>query len=262
MDLKNSWIAKQPITHRGLHDNAHPENSLGAFENSIVSGLPIELDVHILKDGKIVVFHDDNLKRMTGLDRKIRSCDYEEIKNLNLLDTNYKIPLIEEVLELVDGKVPLMIEIKNEGRIGNLEKGLHEFLKKYGGDFAIQSFNPFSVGWFKENAPRIVRGQLSGDFRGEDLAFYKKLLLRNFALNRVSSPHFVNYDIRVLPCWAAKRQKDNGLLLLGWTACSIEQYEQAKKICSNVIFEGFMPEHEFSIDKQKQKLNSIESAKN
>ena len=143
--MKNLDFLRKPlIAHRGFFDNKKgiPENSMLAFQRAIDNDYTIELDVHILKDGKVIVFHDDNLKRMTGEDKLIKDCDYEEIEKLRLLGTNQKIPLFEEVLSLVDGKVALLIELKYDVKVGRLEKELIKILKNYKGKYAVQSFSP------------------------------------------------------------------------------------------------------------------------
>ena len=148
-----NFLRKKLIAHRGLFDknNNIPENSIIAFEQAIKYGYSIELDVHLLNDGKIVVFHDDNLKRMTGIDKKVKDCNYDEIKKLKLDNTDCEIPLFEDVLKLVDKKVPILIEIKNDRKTGETERELIKLLKNYKGEYAIQSFNPFSLIWFKKN---------------------------------------------------------------------------------------------------------------
>lgn len=244
MNDKMNWLVNMKIAHRGFHsEHIAPENSLKAFKKAIDEGFAIELDVHLLKDGNIAVFHDDNLKRMTGYKKKIEECTYNEINSLNLLDTTEKIPLFSEVLTLVDGKVPLLIELKNNDKPGSLEQKMFDMLIEYAGDFAIQSFNPYSVGWFKENAPNIIRGQLSGSFINENLVFYKKFILRNFLLNHISRPDFINYEISHLSDHAVKKQKNKNMLVLGWTARSEEVYKKALEQCDNVVFEGFNPKN-------------------
>lgn len=122
---KNTDFLKQNlIAHRGMHSikNGIPENSIKAFEKAIENSYIIELDVHILKDKSVIVFHDDNLKRMTGLNKDVRDVSYNEIKDLKLQNTNFNIPLLKDVLKLVDGKVPIIIELKTDVKCGSLEK--------------------------------------------------------------------------------------------------------------------------------------------
>ncbi len=143
--MKNlDFLTTSLIAHRGFFDNEKgiPENSMLAFQRAIQNHYNIELDVHILKDGKIVVFHDDHLKRMTNLDTAIKDCTYDDVKNLNLLNTNEKIPLLQEVLDFVAGKVTILIELKYDTKVGLLEKELVKILQNYKGQYAVQSFRP------------------------------------------------------------------------------------------------------------------------
>jgi len=241
------WLIARPIAHRGFYDNAssYPENSLAAFERAVKSGYPFEMDVRLLKDAEVVVFHDKDLERMTKHQGMIKDCDSDQIRQIKLLESQQIVPLFSEVLDAVAGRVPLIIEVKNEDhRVGPLERALWQRLSSYKGKYAIVSFNPFTLKWFRKNAPVVIRGQLSSDFRGEDLPFYTKFLLRNLFLNFVSKPDFILYDIRCLPYWAAARVKRKGLPLLGWTATSQEDHMNALKFCDNMIFEDYVPNEE------------------
>ena len=140
-DIFDSWIVKTPIAHRGLHDKNNPENSLPAFEKAIEHNFAIETDLQMTKDGVIVVFHDDYLNRMTDAVGDVREKTFDEIKNLTLKNSNQKIPTFDEFLSFVDGKVPLLIEIKDHKNIGIKEEKIADALKNYKGKFAIQSFN-------------------------------------------------------------------------------------------------------------------------
>lgn len=240
MDIFKSWLVERCITHRGLHNDEFPENSLGAFLNAKNNGFPIELDVHIISDGTIVVFHDETLSRITGKDGYIKNLTKENLKDYNLLGTKYTIPTLEEVFELVNGEVPILIEIKNTGKVGNLENKLLKMLNSYNGEFAIQSFNPYVLEWFKKNAPQILRGQLAGYFKGEKLSFVKKFALKRMLLNKkVSCPNFISYDARNVPNRFVRRYKK--LPLLVWTVRSQDEYLKVVKHCDNIIFENFEP---------------------
>lgn len=238
------WLKTAYIAHRGYHSGREiPENSIRSFENAIMEGFAIELDLQISKDDKVVVFHDDHLKRMTNIDQYVVNCTYHELKQFHLYDTNETIPLFQEVLEIVNGKVLLMIELKNKGKVGLLESKTYELLKQYQGPFVIQSFNPYSLYWFKKQAPHIIRGQLSGSFRGEKLSYYKKVLLRKMKLNRLSEPHFINYEINYLHQLPKKYKEQKEIPIIGWTARNVKQYKKGMKLCSNVVFEGFNPKY-------------------
>lgn len=240
MDLFKSWIVEDYIAHRGLHNKEFPENSIPAFENAIKKGYPIELDVQLLSDNSVVVFHDSTLSRMTGQDGYIKNLTKDDLKNFKLNSTGYTIPLLEEVLKFVNGRTPLLIEIKNSGKVGKLESETYNLLKNYSGEYAIQSFNPYVLSWFKQNAPEVIRGQLSGSFKGEPLSFIKRFVLRNLLLNKkISMPHFITYEAKSLPNLAVKRYKK--LPLLAWTVRSQEEYIKLIKHCDNIIFENFEP---------------------
>lgn len=238
-----SWLVERPIAHRGLHsgDSTCPENSLKAFEAAVDGGFPIELDVRILADGNVVVIHDANTDRTTGIDNPVSTLDATQIKRMLLQDSDEHIPLMLEVLELVRGQVPLLVEIKNQGAVGELESALYETLSAYKWEYAVQSFNPYSLKWFKVNAPSVKRGQLSTKIKRANLSLYRRFLLRNLLLNRVSCPDFIGYDVRYLPNYAVTRQRRKGLPILGWVVRSQEQYAQVSKWCDNIIFEGFEP---------------------
>lgn len=156
---------KNYFAHRGVISGSFPENSLGAFGECVFLRRGIELDVRITKDGVPVVFHDKTLKRMCGDGRRISACTYEELRTLRLLDTEEKIPSLEDVLSLVAGKVPLLIETKLPRYIPwthRLEKAMLPLLKKYRGEYLLQSFNRYSIRYMKRKLPKIKCGILSG----------------------------------------------------------------------------------------------------
>lgn len=235
---QENFLIDKYIAHRGFHNEENPENTLGAFSRAIEKGYVIELDVQLLKDNTVVVIHDNKLSRLCGEDRYISNSTLEDIKDLRVLNSKYSIPTLKEVLELVDGKVPLLIEIKNNLKVGELESKTYELLKDYKGEFAIQSFNPYSLEWFKKNAPNILRGQLSSFFKGENLSFIKKIFLKKLRLNKISSPHFISYKAEDLPNKYCNR---TNLPILAWTVRSQEEYMKVVKYCDNIIFEDFEP---------------------
>jgi glycerophosphoryl diester phosphodiesterase len=157
------------------------------------------------------------------------------------LQTQHKIPTLDEVLRLVDGRVPILIEIKNVGSVGELESKLLERLKGYDGEVAIQSFNPFSLGYVAKYAPSIPRGQLSGSFVGEDLAFYVKFILSHMFLNIVSKPHFIAYEKCCLKNFSLRLQRKFGVAVLAWTVEDKGEIGSLKDDADNIIFKGFRP---------------------
>ena len=240
---KISWIKETPIAHRGVHTKDIPENSLSAFENALKNNYAIELDVQFTKDKEVVVFHDENLKRMTNDTRNIEDVNYDELKNLRLGNTNEIIPTLEEVLELVDSKVAILIEIKDCKDYIELSEKTYEILKGYEGNYAIQSFNPFILEWYKNNASEVVRGQLSGTFTegSESLNSFEKFALKNMLLNFKSKPNYIGYDLEGIPKSKLESLRKKGVPIIVWTVKNKEDMEKAYKYSDNITFENFLP---------------------
>lgn len=239
---KLDWIKSKPIAHRGLHGNEIPENSVAAFENALTHNLPIELDVQLTSDKKIIVFHDDSFLRLTGVDKYVNLSSWDSIKEYRINHTSQTIPLLSDVLDLVNGKVPLLIETKNFYRPNALEENLVELLKSYRGEFAVQSFNPLAVRWLKNNAPEIMRGQISARFREMPVPLHYKYILRNLTLNFTAKPHFINYNIDDLPYLPVELYRNHGLPILSWTVQTKAQLLKARELCDNFVFEKLSPE--------------------
>ena len=189
------------IAHRGIHNEAIPENSMKAFSLALKKNIPIEFDVHILKDKNIVVFHDDNLKRMTNKDKFIKECTYEEIKDLKLKNTNEKIPLLKDVLKLVDGKVLLDIELKMDVTDHSLEDGLIEILKDYNGEVILKSFDYRKVKYLKKHTNYKI-GLLIKRMSG-----FKDFIIRNINFNILIKPDFLACNKNMLDCKSVKTFK-------------------------------------------------------
>lgn len=235
-----SFLCENLIAHRGYHNKSEgiPENSIVAFDRAIQNNYIIELDVHILKDNNIVVFHDNDTMRMTGKKIDLKTATLNEISELKLNDTKYKIPLFEEVLKLVNGKVPIIIELKTDNKPGRLEMELTKLLKNYNGKYVVKSFNPMSVYWFKKHEPNIIRGQLSAEFKKDKMLWIKKFLLRNLYFNILTKPDFVSYCIESFPNKRVKKFRKKHIVL-GWTARDNIIFEKGKKYCDNLICENF-----------------------
>lgn len=237
------------IAHRGLHDNKNgiPENSLAAFRAAAEQGFAIENDIHITKDGEIVVFHDSTTGRMCGVNKKISEMSLSEIKELRLLDTDMTIPTLKECLDLIDGRVPLLIEFKRDSAgVKELCRTADKILKDYKGKYFVQSFYPQVLGWYKSHNKSVCRGQLSSSFKGDP--FYKRLaglLLFNF----ISRPDFVSFEHTDAAYPPRKLVTKLGAFPVGWTFRSKEETEKGKKYFKAFIFENYIP------DKTKEKLN-------
>lgn len=231
------WLLNRPIAHRGLWGNDLIENSLSAYKNAVDSGYPIEIDLYSSKDGVIFSFHDVLLKRMTGADGLIYEKTAKELRALRLLDSNEKIPTFDEVLTLVDGKVPLLIELKDQPDKSYVDKVI-ERLKNYKGEFAIQSFNPLYIKRVKELAPEFVRGILATKTYSKALPFIKRQVIKNMLLNFLIKPDFISYSFEDLPL---KKRKIRNTPLITWTITSQSDYEKVKPYVKNIIFENFIP---------------------
>jgi len=234
------------IAHRGLHSKTVSENSMKAFELAVEKGYNIELDVHRLTDDKIIVFHDDNVKRMIPTkDIKITELSSKDIDGEEyLLPDGQHIPYFEDILKMVDGKVNIVCEIKNLSFTDfRLEKIVIEMIKDKPW-IVMEAFNPFSVGYFKKHAPSIVRGQLSTNivlkFIPHGFLNWNRILS---SLN-FTKPNFVAYNIMDLPIKTLNYQcKKRNMKLVAWTIRTQEDYDKAKEIgVDAVIFENIRPE--------------------
>lgn len=234
----NFWLLSSPIAHRGLHNNNLPENSVGAFNNAIENNIPIEMDVQITKDKKLIVFHDKNLARMTGATENCDDLDCSELIKLHLHNSEFCIPTFIDFLKLVDGRVPILIEIKNEGKVGEIEAELIKNLENYKGQFAVQSFNPLSIAYVSKHAPHIYCGLLVCDFSKERMPFYKKFILNRLLLLKKSGSKFLSCKWDELP---NKRYIKSKLPLIAWTVQSQEAENTSRKYVQNIIFEKYIP---------------------
>lgn len=233
------WFNDYLIAHRGFHNEENPENTLPAFKRAIENGYAIELDVQQISDGTIIVFHDKKLNRLTGKDGYTKNLNKEDLADCHILGTENTIPLLTDVLELVNGQVPLLIEIKNDYKVGEPEKEIINQLKDYNGQFAIQSFNPYVVQYIKQKAPEMIVGQLSSFFKGEKMSFIKRYVLKRLKFVKSFNADFISYNAENLPNKYVNRYKE--LPLLAWTIRSQEEYDRVAPICTTIIFEGFEP---------------------
>lgn len=235
--------------HRGLHDNSTdaPENSMKAFAKAVEAGYGIEMDVQLSKDGIPVVFHDFTLDRMCG--RKGRVCEYtyEELQELRLADSQEKIPKFEDVLKLVDGKVPLIVEYKLVGNNTNVCVAGNDLLSRYEGKYCIESFHPFALLWYRKHNKKIMRGQLSYSFKEEK--GYKRspleMMLANLLFNFISKPDFIAYNHKDY------RNKARGIcryvyggLAVAWTIKNQDELDARREDFDLFIFDSFIPEKE------------------
>lgn len=223
--------------HRGYHDlsKGFPENSLPAFERACTHGYGMELDVQLTKNHELIVLHDFSLLRACGVDKQVDELTLDEIRKLRLFNTDCMIPTFEEVLKLVDGRTPLIVEIKQKGAECETCRKTAKLLDKYHGLYCVESFNPIAVGWFKNHRSNYIRGQLSGELNMKQPA---KFMLENLLTNFISRPDFIAYDVehrqrRALKlCIACFKTP-----LVYWTVKDHQTFDELKNAI--IIFEGF-----------------------
>jgi len=243
-EKKRAPFMGRNYAHRGLHsiDKSVPENSLPAFADAALMGYGIELDVHMTRDGQLVVFHDDNTKRLCGVDFALEKTAWEDLSKLKLCETDYGIPLLSEVLGVVGTQCPVIIELKRGDHNRALCEKTHALMKKYGGTYCVESFDPRIVRWFRRNAPEVLRGQLASDPR--DMAKETKKLnafaVGNLLTNVLSRPNFIAYKLGRKPL-LVKLSEKMGAMKVAWVA-----HESSKETKNDaVIFEFYSPEPKY-----------------
>jgi glycerophosphoryl diester phosphodiesterase len=236
------WLSDLPFAHRGLHDAAHPENSLAAFEQACTQGYAIELDVLLTSDGIPVVIHDDHTARLTGVAGNVSSSSLAELKELRLAGTAESVPTMEEVARLVGVRAPILVELKTGPPPAAIGPAVLAALDKHGVTFAVMSFDPRMLLWFKRHSPSSVRIQLSGALRGERLPAIAKLVVRSMLTNVITRPHAIGYEITSTPSWALSFWRwALHCPVLFWTVDSPAALDRSRQLKGNVIFENLRP---------------------
>ncbi|MBQ9861588.1 MAG: glycerophosphodiester phosphodiesterase, partial [Clostridia bacterium] len=225
------------FAHRGLHNDTRPENSLSAFKAAKEKGYGIELDLHLLKDGSLAVFHDHTLVRMTGKDGTVEDLTAKDLTQIHLNGTAETIPTFEEVLALFDGTVPLIVELKAAKNHGALVDAAVKALRGYRGAYCVESFDPRCLWHLRRWHPDIIRGQLSQNFMKSDekLSGVTKFVLTHLLTNFLTRPDFVAYrftDRKELSVTLARKLW--GVQGVVWTLTDNEQHAKALK-------EGYLP---------------------
>jgi len=238
-------LGKYLYAHRGLHNDEKgiPENSLAAFDAACVAGYGMELDIQFSKDMQIVVFHDDDLKRMCGVDKKVNELTYEELSQLSLKGTQERIPLFTDVLKLVDGRTPLVVELKTCSKYKELTEETYKILKSYKGDYCVESFNPMIVRKYSKLDPTVLRGLLMTNyikFGGVNKVL--GFLLQEMLFNFIARPQFIACDHRALSIWGVNVVRFIFRPVMAtWTIRNEEEFEKVKSF-DIVIFEDFLPD--------------------
>ena len=248
MILPNTFL-ESPIAHRGLHDRAQgrPENSIEAITAAIEAGYGIEIDLQLSSDGVPMVFHDYDLGRLTGRQGAVARHSAKELGAIPLLGGEHGIPTLADVLNLVDGRTPLLIEMKDQDgamgpNTGPLEQATAQVLASYSGPVAVMSFSPFSMREFAKAAPTLPIGLTTSDWKPEDWPTIPARRCAELAtLSDVVdvSAAFVSHDVADLTNPAILALKKKGLPILCWTVTSPEQEAQARRVADNITFEGY-----------------------
>lgn len=230
--------------HRGLHDNLAPENSLEAFKLAVEKQYGIEFDVQLSKDEEPVVFHDFTLERMCGIKKRVNELTFEELRSLRLNNSDEKIPHLNEVLELVNGKVPLIVELKLSSNNTKVCEIVAPILDNYNGVYCIESFNPVAVHWYRKNKPKVVRGQLSSNFLkdGKKKNRILNFLLQNLMFNFIAKPNFIafNHKYKKMLSFTINHYIYK-IPTVGYTIQSKEELEKSRGSFDLFIFENFIP---------------------
>ncbi len=238
-------LRKWRYAHRGYHNDTLPENSLGAFRRAAAEGFGAELDVHLSKDGKLVVMHDESLQRMCGVDARVIDLTAQELANYRLGGTDEPIPQLHEVLSIFEGKAPLVIELKTCG--GNapaLCEAVMQTLDSYSGEYCIESFDPRVLLWLKKHRPNVVRGQLSENYLRHKAALHPVLcvILHNFLLNFLAKPDFLAFRVQD---WNDRSftlcRRFFGVQVFGWTIRNKDEQATVEHSGGTIIFEDFDP---------------------
>ncbi len=230
------WLSGRDYAHRGLHGGDIPENSLSAFSAAVAQGMGIECDVQRTADDRAVVFHDWELDRLTAEGGPVCGRTAAVLSQIRLGEGSDRIPTLRDVLGLIRGRTPLLLELKTRRgrRIAPLCLAVRRDLEGYGGAVAVMSFDPRVGGWFRRHASQTVRGlvvseegarTLSGSYRRHDALWQAK-------------PEFLAYDVRDLPSPFAAAQRRRGLPVLTWTVRSAALRQRAAEHADAAICEG------------------------
>lgn len=238
---KVGWLGEWEYAHRGLHGPGLPENSPAAFAAAMARGMGIECDVQRSQDGRAMVFHDATLDRMTGESGRVDGVSAAQLGTIQIAGGNDTIPSLRQMLDQIDGKVPVLIEVKSSrqkagsrGRVSSLCLAVRRELEGYQGQAAVMSFDPRVVRWFAEHSPMTVRGLVASE---EDAKTLAGMVRRRLSLWH-ARPDFLAYDIRDLPSRFPLAQRKRGLPLLTWTVRSAEHRERAAEYTDGPIAEG------------------------
>lgn len=234
------------IAHRGFHNNEteRPENTLPAFQAAVENGYGIEMDVQLTSDGVPVVFHDFSLRRAADDPRLIKELTYEELQQIDLFGSHQHVPKFEDVLHMVDGRVPMIIELKATFRHKELCGKTAAILDRYQGIYCIESFSPLALYWFRKNRPEVMRGQLSTSlFReGQRRWWFFDWALTWCLANRLCKPDFIAYNFEFRNLIPVRLMRSfYRCEMAAWTIKSPSDLEKSRNKFDVFIFDSFDP---------------------
>jgi glycerophosphoryl diester phosphodiesterase len=240
------WLVARPIAHRGLHDPTKPENSSAAFEAAMGGNYAIECDIQITADGDAVVFHDDTLDRMTHEKGLVAGRSTAQLKKIRLAETACQIQTLPELLEQVNGKVTLVIEVKSHWN-NSFELAMRAVkqLQRYSGPVALMSFDPAIISALATNAPQFVRGIVADrvhDPYYSGLSLQRRLDMRQLQHLTKTAPHFVSFDGNGLPFEPVQQIRAAGFPVICWTVTSEAMASRVTRYADQITFEGYRPE--------------------
>jgi glycerophosphoryl diester phosphodiesterase len=241
------WLVEHPVAHRGLHGNGLIENTLGAARAAAEAGFAIEIDIQLTADNEIVVFHDDTLDRLTDATGPLNARTLAELKQLTIRGSNERIPTLQELLDTVHGRTPLVIELKSDWNGSErLAMRTAEIVQGYEGPVAGMSFDPQVVMALRKHAPGLPRGIVAERYYDDPewapLGTKRKFLFGNLLHIHRTKPHFVAYYVRDLPALAPLIARYIlGMKLLTWTVRTDAERAKARRWANQMIFEGFRP---------------------
>jgi glycerophosphoryl diester phosphodiesterase len=236
IERPTAWLRGVTYAHRGLHGQGRVENSIGAFAAALAAGLGIECDVQRSADGRAVVFHDWDLDRLTGETGPVAARTVAELTGIGLRGTDETISTLRDLLDLVAGRAPLLIELKSrrDRPVAPLCRAVLRDLEGYGGPHAVMSFDPRVGHWFAARSPATVRGLVISEANARTLGGAFK---RHLALWR-ARPDFLAYDVRDLPRRFAAAQRVRGLPVLTWTVATPALRQRAEANADGWIAEA------------------------
>ena len=239
MDIFDSWLINNYIADGGLCDETCLENTLPAYKKAMDKNYPILIDVQSLSDGTIICFKDSKLQKHTNKNGYVTNLTNIDIENLKLKDGN-NVPTFQEALDLINGKVPIVVNIVNNTFTTKLESSVVKTLKKYNGEYALCSFNPNTLEYLTTNHPNLIFGIKIEDFENKIEGSYKTKKLKKLKYFKNSQPKFIMYYNSGIPNRHIKKFKN--LPIIATDVNNQERYLKLVKYCDNITFYGFEPE--------------------